>query len=88
MPPSKSLALVGGRVYASPEGPPLDDAVIVIENGTIANVGPRIAVTIPAPTTTIDCSGSLSRRVLQQPGTSLIHVAGATRRRSCGAVDD
>jgi imidazolonepropionase-like amidohydrolase len=57
VPPSKSLALVGGRVYASPEGPPLDDAVIVIENGTIANVGPRTAVTIPAPTTTIDCSG-------------------------------
>jgi imidazolonepropionase-like amidohydrolase len=57
VPPPKSLTLVGGRVYASPEGPPLDDAVIVIENGTIANVGPRTAVAIPAATTTIDCSG-------------------------------
>ena len=57
MPPSKSLVLVGGRVYPSPDGLPLDDAVIVIENGIIANVGSRTTVTIPTATTAIDCSG-------------------------------
>ena len=52
----KSLTLVGGRVYASADGPPIDDAIVVLENGVIANVGPRAAMAIPAATTTIDCT--------------------------------
>jgi imidazolonepropionase-like amidohydrolase len=53
----KSLTLVGGRLYASPDALPLDDAIIVLENGMIVDVGPRAGVPIPANTTAIDCTG-------------------------------
>ena len=53
---AKSLTLVGGRVYTNPDGPPIDDAIVVVENRVIADVGPRATVAIPAATTTIDCT--------------------------------
>ncbi len=52
-----ALALVGGRVYATPDAVPIDDAVVVVENGVIAGVGPRASVAIPPAATTIDCAG-------------------------------
>ena len=52
----KSVTLVGARVYANPDGPPIDDAIVVVENGVIADIGPRATVAIPAATTTIDCT--------------------------------
>jgi imidazolonepropionase-like amidohydrolase len=52
-----SLALLGGRVYADPEGVPIEDAVVVLQEGKIADIGPASAVAIPPGTTLIDCTG-------------------------------
>ena len=48
-------ALVGGRVIASPELGPVDDAAVLIVGGRIAAVGPRENVTVPAGARIIDC---------------------------------
>jgi imidazolonepropionase-like amidohydrolase len=52
------VALVGARVYRSPEAAPLDNGVILIANGVIAEVGTRTSVTIPAGARVVDCSGA------------------------------
>ena len=52
-----SLTLTGARVYAHPDGPAMDDAVVVVEEGLMTAVGPRMTVTSPTGTTTIDCKG-------------------------------
>jgi hypothetical protein len=36
---AQTLALVGGKVYASPDATPLDDAVVVTANGVIVAIG-------------------------------------------------
>ncbi|MBV9718289.1 MAG: amidohydrolase family protein [Candidatus Eremiobacteraeota bacterium] len=50
------LALTGAIVYQSPEEK-LDDGVVLVRRGRIANVGHRGAVEIPAGTRAIDCNG-------------------------------
>jgi len=52
-----SLALVGGRVYPSPDAAPVPDAVVLVDAGQIAVVGPRAAVKIPDGVQTLDCTG-------------------------------
>jgi imidazolonepropionase-like amidohydrolase len=52
-----ALALVGARIYPSPDAPPLPAAVVVIDSGRITAVGPRDKVVIPEGTRTLDCSG-------------------------------
>ena len=54
---ARALALVGARVYAGAEEPALDDAIVVVEGGTITAVGTRGTVDIPAGATSIDCQG-------------------------------
>ena len=54
-----TLALVGGRIYPSPDAAPIDDGVVIVAGATIAAVGPRRSVTIPSAATTIDCRGTL-----------------------------
>jgi imidazolonepropionase-like amidohydrolase len=49
------VALVGGRVIASADALPVDDATVLIQGGRIANVGPRERVTVPVGAKTIDC---------------------------------
>jgi imidazolonepropionase-like amidohydrolase len=51
------LALVGGTVYVSPEGAPVRDAVVLIEDGRIAGVGNRRSTRVPSGSQIIDCSG-------------------------------
>ncbi|MBR1153194.1 hypothetical protein [Bradyrhizobium sp. JYMT SZCCT0428] len=41
---AETLALVGGRVYASPEATPLTDAVVVTTDGVITAIGSRSEV--------------------------------------------
>ncbi|HEX3176562.1 MAG TPA: amidohydrolase family protein [Methylomirabilota bacterium] len=50
-------ALVGGRVFPSPEAPPIPDGVVLVEGTTIAAVGARREVRVPPHATVIDCSG-------------------------------
>src|SRR5215207_2858398 len=54
---AQTLALVGGKIYASPDAMPLDDAVVVTSNGVIAAIGSRSDVQIPSDARTIDCTG-------------------------------
>jgi imidazolonepropionase-like amidohydrolase len=51
------LALVGGTVYVSPTEKSIPNGIVLIENGTIAAVGPRGTLRIPSGIETIDCSG-------------------------------
>ncbi len=53
----QSLALTGGTIYLSPEGTPVRGGVVLVQDGKIAAVGARAAVSIPAGAETIDCSG-------------------------------
>jgi imidazolonepropionase-like amidohydrolase len=54
---AQTLALVGGKVYASPDAMPLDDAVVITTNGVIAAIGSRNEVQIPSDARIIDCAG-------------------------------
>ena len=56
-PAAPALALAGGRLYADPAGPPIDDATVVVSNGSITAVGARSAITIPAGANVLDCKG-------------------------------
>jgi imidazolonepropionase-like amidohydrolase len=53
------LALVGGRIYGSPDSAPLDDGVVLVRGERIAAIGRRGAVTIPAGADVLDCSGAV-----------------------------
>jgi imidazolonepropionase-like amidohydrolase len=54
---AQTLALVGGKVYTSPDAMPLDDAVVVATNGVITAIGSRSDVQIPGDARVIDCTG-------------------------------
>jgi len=53
---AQTLALVGGRVYASPDAP-LSDAVVIATGGVITAIGSRSEVSIPSDARVIDCAG-------------------------------
>ena len=54
---AQTLALVGGRVYASPDAAPLVDAVVVATDGVITAIGSHSEVQIPQGVQVIDCTG-------------------------------
>jgi imidazolonepropionase-like amidohydrolase len=51
------LALVGARVYPSPDAAPIDNAVVLLHGHDIAAVGKRGAVNVPAGARTLDVRG-------------------------------
>jgi imidazolonepropionase-like amidohydrolase len=53
---AQTLALVGGRVYASADAAPLSDAVVVTTAGIITAIGTRSEVSIPPDARVIDCT--------------------------------
>ena len=53
------LALVGGKIYGSPDSAPLDDGVVLVRNGLIAAIGRRDAVPVPAGADVLECSGTV-----------------------------
>ncbi len=54
---AQTLALVGGKLYTSPEAAALDDAVVVTTDGVITAIGSRSDVQIPSGARVIDCTG-------------------------------
>jgi imidazolonepropionase-like amidohydrolase len=52
-----SLVLLGGTIFASPGDEPIPDGMVVIQDDTIAAVGPRGTVEIPKDVPILDCSG-------------------------------
>src|SRR5438105_4695016 len=58
-PARSDIALVGGKIYASPTAPPIADGVVIVRNGKISEVGPRRSVTIPTSIPMMDCGGKI-----------------------------
>jgi imidazolonepropionase-like amidohydrolase len=58
-PAADDIALVGGRIYASPAAMPIDDGVVIVKGGKIAAVGTRRSTIIPAEILTVNCSGKI-----------------------------
>lgn len=56
-PDEPPLALLGGRIYTSPEALPIEDGILVLDRGKIAAVGPRGSVAVAAGSREIDCKG-------------------------------
>jgi imidazolonepropionase-like amidohydrolase len=54
---SRSMALIGAKIYPSPTATPIDDGVVLIKDGRIAGVGHRAAITVPADAAKVDCAG-------------------------------
>ena len=53
------IVLVGAKVYPSPTASPIDNAVIVIRDGKIAEIGPDGRVKAPKGIPFIDCGGKV-----------------------------
>lgn len=53
---SATVALVGGRIHTAPDAVPIDDGVIVVENGRITAVGTRKTTAVPPGARVIDCT--------------------------------
>ena len=51
------LALVGGTIYASPTEEPIQDGVVLIQDGKIVAVGSRTSIDVPQTVQSLDCSG-------------------------------
>ncbi len=56
---SYDLVLVGAKVYPSPKGAPIEDAVVLVRNGVIAEIGKRGQVKIGKSAVVIDCTGKV-----------------------------
>lgn len=54
---ASDLALVGGKIYRSPEEAPIENGSIVVHDGRIVAVGPSDTVKVPREATVIDCKG-------------------------------
>jgi imidazolonepropionase-like amidohydrolase len=57
-PPARPLALVGGKIYRSPDSSPIENGIVVIEGGSISAVGDRASVKVPPSAEVFDCSGA------------------------------
>jgi len=55
----RGLVLRGGKVYASPSAQPVEDAVLLIQDGRIAAVGKPSDIKIPRSAQVIDCTGEV-----------------------------
>jgi imidazolonepropionase-like amidohydrolase len=54
---NRSMALIGAKIYPSPTAKPIDDGVVLIQDGRVVGVGDRATITIPADAAKIDCAG-------------------------------
>jgi imidazolonepropionase-like amidohydrolase len=54
---TRDLALIGARIYVSPDDTPIDNGSIVIHDGKIGAVGPAQSVRISPDVSKIDCHG-------------------------------
>lgn len=52
-----SLALLGGRIFLSPNDEPIENGIVLIDRGKISRVGTLKNISIPGDARKIDCSG-------------------------------
>jgi imidazolonepropionase-like amidohydrolase len=79
---AQTLALVGGKLYTSPEAAALDDAVVVAADGVITAIGSRSDVQIPSGARVIDCTG---KTVVAGFWNSHVHFTEAVWRNAGSA---
>jgi imidazolonepropionase-like amidohydrolase len=53
------IALVGAKIYPSPDAPSIADGVLLVRDGRVAAIGGRDAVSIPPGSERLDCTGSV-----------------------------
>jgi imidazolonepropionase-like amidohydrolase len=53
----KEFALIGARIYPTPDAKPILNGVVVVANGKIVSVGEAGALRVPKGIQTIDCTG-------------------------------
>lgn len=56
---ASDIAFVGGKVYLSPTAQPVEDAVIVVRDGKILEIGKRGQVRVSKSAQVIDCTGKV-----------------------------
>jgi imidazolonepropionase-like amidohydrolase len=78
--PDGITALVGAVVWDGTGAPPIADAVVVMEKGTIAGVGPREGTPIPEGATVVDVSGRYIVPGLIDPHIHFFQSAGLYTR--------
>ena len=87
-----TYAIAGARLIDGKASEPLEDSVVLIENGKIAAVGPRAQVTLPKSTQVIDGHGATLLPGLWEMHAHFAQVeygpvylaAGVTTARDCG----
>jgi imidazolonepropionase-like amidohydrolase len=90
--PGGPVAYVGATVVDATGAPPMRDAVVVVDDGRIAAVGPRRSVKIPAAARRVDLSGKtllpglwdMHAHFEQVEWGPLYLAAGVTTVRDCG----
>lgn len=58
-PASENLAIVGARLYASPDATPLEDSVVVVKDGRIVSAGSRTNTPVPPGVRLLDAHGAV-----------------------------
>ena len=79
---AQTLALVGGRVYNSPDADPLVDTVVLTSDGVITAIGSRSEVKIPDNAEVVDCTG---KTVVAGFWNSHVHFTQAVWRNAATA---
>jgi imidazolonepropionase-like amidohydrolase len=79
---AQALALVGGRVYPSPDAAPLVDAVVLTSGGVITAIGSRSEVQVPNDARVIDCTG---KTVVAGFWNSHVHFTQAVWKNAASA---
>jgi imidazolonepropionase-like amidohydrolase len=79
---AQTLALLGGRVYPSPDAAPLLDAVVLTSGGVITAIGSGSEVQVPNDARVIDCTG---KTVVAGFWNSHVHFTQAVWKNAAGA---
>jgi imidazolonepropionase-like amidohydrolase len=53
------IAFIGAKVYLSPTAPPIENAVILVQDGKISEIGKRGQVRVPKSAQVLDCTGKV-----------------------------
>lgn len=54
-----ALAITGARIYPSPNGAPIDNGIVLVQDGKIVRVGVRSETPVPKAVRTIDARGAV-----------------------------
>ena len=57
--PAADVAIVGAKIYPAPDAVPIDDGVVIIRGGRIAEVGPRSKIRVPQTARPIEARGAI-----------------------------